>query len=41
MLDVEEATVIVALVTESKVNAIAILGCSPHKVGQDAGDVEE
>ena len=31
---------LVALVTKSKVDAGAVLGCSPHEVGNDAGYVE-
>ena len=40
VLEVEEATVLVALVSKSKVNAGAVLGGGPHEVGHDAGDVE-
>ena len=40
VLKVEEATVLVALVSKSKVNAGAVLGGGPHEVGHDAGDVE-
>ena len=40
VLKVEEATVLVALVSKSKVNAGAVLGGGPHEVGHDAGYVE-
>ena len=40
MLKVEEATVLVALVSESKVDAGAALGGCPHEVGHYAGNVE-
>ena len=40
VLKVEEATMLVALMSKSKVDAGAILGFSPHEVGHDAGDVE-
>ena len=40
VLKVEEATVLVALVSKPKVNAGAVLGCSPHEVGYYAGYVE-
>ena len=40
VLKVEEATVLVALVSKSKVNAGAVLGGGPHEVGHNAGDVE-
>ena len=39
VLKVEEATVLVALVSKSKVNTGAVLGGSPHEVGHNAGDV--
>ena len=37
VLKVEEATVLVALVSKSKVNAGAVFGCSPHDFGHYAG----
>ena len=40
VLEVEEATVLVALVSKSKVDAGAVLSSGPHEVGHDAGDVE-
>ena len=40
MLKVEEATVLVALLSKSKVNAGAVFGCSPHEVSHNAGDVK-
>ena len=40
MLKVEEATVLVALVSKSKVDAGAVLGGGLHEVGHNAGDVE-
>ena len=40
VLEVEEATVLVALVSKSKVNAGTVLGGCLHEVGHDAGDVE-
>jgi len=40
VLKVEEATMFVALVSKSKVDAGAILGGGPHEVGHDAGYVE-
>ena len=40
MLEVEKATMLVALMSESKVDGGAVLGCSPHQVGHDAGDVK-
>ena len=40
MLKVEEATMLVALVSIPKVNAGAVLGGGPHQVGHYAGDVE-
>ena len=40
VLKVEEATMFVALVSKSKVNAGAVLSGGPHEVGHDAGDVE-
>ena len=40
VLKVEEATMFVALVSKSEVDAGAVLGGGPHEVGHDAGDVE-
>ena len=40
VLKVEKATVLVALVSKSKVDAGAVLGGGPHEVGHNAGDVE-
>ena len=40
MLKVEEATIFVALVSKSKVDAGAILGGGPNEVRHDLGDVE-
>ena len=40
MLKVEKATVLVALVSKSKVNASTVLGGGPHEVGHNAGDVK-
>jgi len=40
VLKVEEATVLVALVSKSKVDASTVLGGSPHQVGHNAGDIE-
>ena len=40
VLEVEEATVLVALVSKSKVNAGAVLSGGPHEVGHDAGYVQ-
>ena len=40
VLQVEEATVLVALVSESKVDAGAVFGSGPHEVGHDAGYIE-
>ena len=40
MLQVEEATMFVALVSKSKVDAGAVLSGGPREVGHDAGDVK-
>ena len=40
VLEVEEATVLVALVSKSKVDAGAVLSSGPHEVGHDADYVE-
>ena len=40
VLKVEEATMLVALMSKSKVNAGAVFGGGPHEVSHNAGDVE-
>ena len=40
MLKFEEATVLVTLMSKSKVNAGAVFGSGPHEFGNDAVDVE-
>ena len=40
MLEVEEATMLVALVSKSKVNAGDVLSGCPHQVSHDGGDLK-